>query len=146
MLMEPSQRPSRIVLTLKEILRGIKEAAESEKDDMQLETLITALQSMTKAVAALEGVNKQIDERMKEVERAERLIEIQTLIIGGERKLLLVEAHRRYIREGVFEVSTSEKGNKIDVNNVYLFNDVLLLTQPSYVGLKFGLELKKKVA
>eukprot|EP00297_Palpitomonas_bilix_P000539 CAMPEP_0113894928 /NCGR_PEP_ID=MMETSP0780_2-20120614/17040_1 /TAXON_ID=652834 /ORGANISM="Palpitomonas bilix" /LENGTH=377 /DNA_ID=CAMNT_0000885623 /DNA_START=195 /DNA_END=1325 /DNA_ORIENTATION=- /assembly_acc=CAM_ASM_000599 len=145
MLMEPSQRPTRILMTLTEVLKGIEKTAEKENDAEQLETLRTTLQSTRDAVAALHTLNTDINERMKEVERTERLIDIQNAIIGGERKVLLVEAHRRYIREGEFEVCTSEKGNEIEFQVVHLFNDLLLFTQPRFTHLKLGLEFKKKI-
>lgn len=90
----PVQRIPRYRLLLEELLKATPSEHQDASDTEAALKLVT-------------DVASRINETKNDADRVSRLVDIQKSIIGGSSKVLIVEAHRKYIREGEFEVRRS---------------------------------------
>eukprot|EP01103_Thecamoeba_quadrilineata_P012941 TRINITY_DN3461_c0_g6_i1.p1 TRINITY_DN3461_c0_g6~~TRINITY_DN3461_c0_g6_i1.p1 ORF type:complete len:798 (-),score=113.89 TRINITY_DN3461_c0_g6_i1:61-2454(-) len=108
-LILPVQRIPRYELLLRELIK------HTPKFHLDYQNLVTAYECMQK-------VALYMDDKKKESENIQKVLEIQSSLVGDAPVLTL--PHRQFVREGALLQYPKKKER-----NIYLFNDVLVITK-----------------
>lgn len=122
-MIKPVQRICKYPLLLREL---IKETDQSNADYPQLQ----------EAFEKIENIVLVVNEKKRESELTQKIIEISTLLVGAE-QYEIVTPTRRFIREG--ELQHYASNGKLKHGYLFLFNDLFLYTKKK--GSKYHLKL-----
>jgi len=123
-MIKPIQRICKYPLLMKELLKQTDPSHEE-------------YQQTKDALQALEDLLSQINEKKRDAESVQKVIELTKLLVGAEGHKL-VEPTRRYIKEGelsFYKSNKKEKEKKEKEGYFFLFNDVFILAKKK--GSKF---------
>jgi len=75
----------------------------------------------------MESLAQYLNEKKKEAENLQQVLEVQKNIIGGEN--ISISAHRRFIDEGTLVLINAEKQSNFKVVYIFLFSDIVIITR-----------------
>jgi len=123
-LILPVQRIPRYVTLIKQLL---EQTLETDED----------YESLNNAYNKMESVAQYLNNKKREVENIQQVLEVQKNIIGGEK--IAISSHRRFIDEGSLLLVNPENSVEFKVVYVFLFSDIAIITKK-----KKSKKLKKK--